>query len=89
VRPIAASVSEDNNYEYEGDIWPREIDNGNNAMKKSIDRIRPLFNQDPTDPIIHDTVTQLFNVTREYKHLMTKELRNRKDDSKDLCHYVK
>ena len=67
------SVSECNNYEYEGEIWTTEMDDGNNDMQKSIDIIRPYLNQDPTDPAIHDTVVNLFNVTREYKHLMTKE----------------
>ena len=44
-------------------------------MKKSIDRIRPFFNQDPTDPKIHDRVTELFNVKQEYNHLIEKEMR--------------
>jgi len=51
--------------------------------------MRPFFNQDPTDPKIHDTVTKLFNVTQEYKHLIEKEMKTGKDKSKDLCHYVK
>ena len=89
VRPIAASVSEGNDYEFEGEIWPNETDDGNNVMQEYIDRIRPYLNQDPTDPAIHDTVRTLFNVTREYNHLMTNELKNRKDKPKDLCHYVK
>ena len=89
VRPILASVSEGTNYEYEGEIWSNETDDGNNTMQESIDRIRPYFNQDPTDPTIHDTVTKLFNVTKEYNHLMRKESTNQKDKLKELCHYVK
>ena len=76
VRPIAASVSEDNNYEYGGEIWPNETEDGNNTMHKSIDRIRPYLTQDPTDPAVHDTVVNLLDVTRENKYLMTKELKN-------------
>ena len=65
VRPIAASPSDTNDYEFEGDIWPNETDDGNNTMKKSIDRIRPYLNQDPTDPAVHNTVADLFDATRE------------------------
>ena len=46
-----------------------------NAMEESINRIRSFFNQDPTDPTIHDRVTELFNVKQEYKHLIEKEMR--------------
>ena len=59
-----------------------------NAMEKSINSMRPFFNQDPTDPKIHDTVTELFNVKQEYKHLIEKEMKTGEDHSKDLCRYV-
>ena len=70
--PISASGSECNDYDFKGEIWPNETNNGNNVMKKYIDRIRPYLNQNPTDPVIYDTVVKLFNVTREYKPLMTR-----------------
>ena len=89
VRPIATSGSEGDDYEYEGEIWSKETDNEKNIMEKSINGMRPFFNQDPTDPKIHDRVTGLFNGKQEYKHLIEKEMKTLKDHSKDLCHYVK
>ena len=60
-----------------------------NVMEKSIDNMRPFFNQDPTDPKNHDRVTKLFNVKQEYKHLTEKEMETREDHSKDVCRYGK
>ena len=89
VGPISASGSEGGDYEYEGEIWPKETDDGKNTMEKSINSMRPFFNQDPTNPKIHDRVTELFNVKQEYKHLIEKEMKTREDHSKDFCRYVK
>jgi len=33
VRPIAASGSEGNHYKYEGEIWPKETDDGKTSWR--------------------------------------------------------